>query len=459
MLKKIIFNSYRLNSSRKLCRNFSNFSSFVGKANQPLVNSTIYPYFSKEMNKNEYKDILYNEKLQQTYIGNEFGPLVYEYASGQTGGFDLQPGVSTISVIPINSHFITTILTSATSGYSLCPLNPFTGPATITKMMELLKVRTVFFQSEYESIDFSNLWIKYVPDIVYKMAGSFSPMERYPNFSNFISIDEPEYMCYAQYDQIGINVPNGSEIPFFEKLIVPDLPHIIRLQEDLNPISFSQSSILNNSLQVGSICEIDSKSRVCFATGPDPIVEAGLAPVLSGGASILPQSKQVKKLVKCLQDSRSTHLFTTINVLNNLILGATEFNNLNFLTHITIFANLKTEFDLSAIKSIFKNQKIQLFLSLPETGSFLVVTPDSPPNSVGQILPHTEVKIVNDKGEIVKNGSVGTICVKGYNISQGTYSEKKENIKPITDANGWFITNLKGTFDSNGNLFLSNTNN
>lgn len=73
--------------------------------------------------------------------------------------------------------------------------------------------------------------------------------------------------------------------------------------------------------------------------------------------------------------------------------------------------------------------------------------------SVGLPLPSTEIKICNEKGEILSCGMRGEIWVRGPQIMKG-YWNKPQKTKEVLTEDGWFKTGDVGTMNAEGYLFL-----
>jgi long-chain acyl-CoA synthetase len=72
--------------------------------------------------------------------------------------------------------------------------------------------------------------------------------------------------------------------------------------------------------------------------------------------------------------------------------------------------------------------------------------------SVGRIFPGIEVKFVGETGNLVKDGDVGELHVRGPNVMKGYYRASEETAAAI-DADGWFNTRDLARVDD-GNLFI-----
>jgi fatty-acyl-CoA synthase len=69
-------------------------------------------------------------------------------------------------------------------------------------------------------------------------------------------------------------------------------------------------------------------------------------------------------------------------------------------------------------------------------------------STVGRILPHLEVKIVDGDGKVVPVGDKGELCTKGYSVMQGYWNDPERTAESVRD--GWMHTGDLATLDSEG---------
>ena len=68
--------------------------------------------------------------------------------------------------------------------------------------------------------------------------------------------------------------------------------------------------------------------------------------------------------------------------------------------------------------------------------------------TVGRVLPHLEVKIVDEAGGIVPVGAKGELCTRGYSVMQGYWADPERTADAIRD--GWMHTGDLATLDEQG---------
>jgi fatty-acyl-CoA synthase len=70
-------------------------------------------------------------------------------------------------------------------------------------------------------------------------------------------------------------------------------------------------------------------------------------------------------------------------------------------------------------------------------------------STVGRILPHVEVKIVDTEGRIVPRGSAGELCTRGYSVMRGYWDDAARTAE-VLDESGWMHTGDLATLDEEG---------
>lgn len=93
---------------------------------------------------------------------------------------------------------------------------------------------------------------------------------------------------------------------------------------------------------------------------------------------------------------------------------------------------------------------------MTETGPLVTQTPFDDPlerkvTTVGKVYPHTEMKIVDFKGNIVPVNTPGEICIRGYSVMMGYWGEEEEEeTEDVIEPSRWFHSGDLGTIDERG---------
>jgi fatty-acyl-CoA synthase len=70
-------------------------------------------------------------------------------------------------------------------------------------------------------------------------------------------------------------------------------------------------------------------------------------------------------------------------------------------------------------------------------------------STVGQVLPHIEIKIIDGEGRIVPRGETGEFCTRGYSVMTGYWNDAAKTAEAI-DTGGWMHTGDLATMDDEG---------
>ena len=70
-------------------------------------------------------------------------------------------------------------------------------------------------------------------------------------------------------------------------------------------------------------------------------------------------------------------------------------------------------------------------------------------STVGRILPHVEVKIVDANGKVARLGESGELCTRGYGVMRGYWDDPERSAEAI-DAAGWMHSGDLATIDEQG---------
>ena len=70
-------------------------------------------------------------------------------------------------------------------------------------------------------------------------------------------------------------------------------------------------------------------------------------------------------------------------------------------------------------------------------------------STVGRILPHVEVKIVDANGKVARIGESGELCTRGYGVMRGYWDDPERSAEAI-DAAGWMHSGDLATIDEQG---------
>jgi long-chain acyl-CoA synthetase len=220
----------------------------------------------------------------------------------------------------------------------------------------------------------------------------------------------------------------------------------------------SNHNLVANMLQVGAWCKPFFREGQEIALCPLPMyhIFAFTVNILSimsiGGQNVLvTNARDIPSVIKTLKDHPIT-LITGVNTLFNALLNHAEFQKLDFSKlKITAGGGMAVQ------KTVAENwQKLTgCYLSegygMTESSPVASSNPYDGSGKIGSIgipLPSTDLRIVDEQGNVVGPNQVGEIQIKGPQVMKGYYNNPEETAKTIVD--GWLLTGDIGLMHEDG---------
>jgi fatty-acyl-CoA synthase len=223
--------------------------------------------------------------------------------------------------------------------------------------------------------------------------------------------------------------------------------------------TLSHRNLLNSAYFTGRICGISSADAICV---PLPLyhvfgmASGNLLAMLFGAKVVHPSAGfEPDAVLKAVEQERCTSLYG-VPTMFIAELASTDFErrHLSSLrTGIIAGASVPMELMRRVIADMHMEQVV-IGYGMTETSSTIMITSPNDPverrvSTVGRVVPHVEVKVVNEHSEIVPRGQVGEICVRGYSVMLGYWEDPLKTAEAI-DADGWMHTGDLGTIDQEG---------
>ncbi|MBS0641848.1 MAG: AMP-binding protein, partial [Proteobacteria bacterium] len=74
--------------------------------------------------------------------------------------------------------------------------------------------------------------------------------------------------------------------------------------------------------------------------------------------------------------------------------------------------------------------------------------------TIGRVIPHTEVKIIDPEGRIVPIGTQGELCFRGFSMMRGYWNDEAKTRETI-DAARWLHSGDLGVMDADGYIAIT----
>jgi fatty-acyl-CoA synthase len=223
--------------------------------------------------------------------------------------------------------------------------------------------------------------------------------------------------------------------------------------------ALTHHNILNNACQVAAGMRFSELDRLCI---PVPMyhcfgmVLGKLACVAAGAAAIFPADAfEPAAVLESVEAERCTALHGVptmfIAELEHPAFGRYDLSSLR--TGIMAGAPCPVEIMKKVISRMHMSEVLIAYGQTECSPVNHMTLADDPlekrVETVGRPGPHLEVKIVDQKGQIVPIGEKGDICTRGYAVMKG-YWEDPERTAETIDADGWLHSGDLGVMDDAG---------
>jgi fatty-acyl-CoA synthase len=222
----------------------------------------------------------------------------------------------------------------------------------------------------------------------------------------------------------------------------------------------SHHNIVNNGMLIAQAMRLTERDRLCI---PVPfyhcfgMVLGNMACVVSGATMVIPAAYfDAEATLRAVSEERCTgiHGVPTMFIaeLEHPIFSQCDLSTLR--TGIMAGSPCPIEI-MKRVVNQMHCRELTIAYGLTEASPVITqTTPDDPielrVSTVGKVLPHTEVKIVDPQtGEIVAVGQQGELCTRGYHVMKGYYNNP-EATRGVIDGSGWLRTGDLSVMDDAG---------
>ncbi len=222
--------------------------------------------------------------------------------------------------------------------------------------------------------------------------------------------------------------------------------------------TLTHHNILNNALQVAQTMAFGEGDRLCI---PVPLyhcfgmVMSSLACTVTGGTMVFPgEGFDPLQVLQAVHAERCTHLHGVPTMFIGE-LDHPQFNQFD-LTSLRggIMAGSPCPVEvMKRVNTQMHMREVTIAYGMTETSpvSFQSSTQDPLErrvSTVGRIMEHLQVRIVDAHGQTVPVGERGELCTKGYSVMLGYWDDEARTSEAVRD--GWMHTGDLATIDAEG---------
>ena len=436
-----------------------------GSGDSPLLGVTVGQLLDEAASRWPDQDALIVVDQGVRWTWRELRERARTFAAGLLA-LGLEPGDRVGMLATNRAEWVITQFATAYAGLVLVNINPAYRTPELEYALKKVGCRGLITESAFKTSDYLAMVNELAPELASTEPGELrAPRlpdlrfvirlgeERTPGMFNFAEVTKlADTEHYATLDRIGASLDFDAPINIQFTSGTTGSPKAATL---------THHNIVNNATMSSRIMNFTEADRLCM---PVPMyhcfgmVLGTLLCTTSGAAIVLPAAAfDAQACLQAIDAERCTaaHGVPTMFIAMLDDPDFAKYDTTSLRTGIMAGAPCPIELMHRVIEDMHMSE-ITIGYGMTETGPLGTQTlPDDPielrVGTVGQPLPHTEIKVVDDKGRIVPRGEPGELCTRGYCVMRGYWGDAERTAETIDDAR-WIRTGDTATMDENGYL-------
>jgi fatty-acyl-CoA synthase len=376
----------------------------------------------------------------------------------------LEPGDRLGIWSPNNAEWTVTQLATAKAGIILVNINPAYRLSELEYVLNVVGCKAIVTAVAFKSSDYVGMLRTIVPELSTSRPGDLRSA-KVPSLKTVIAISETPIPGMLRFQDVpGLAGPS-------HRSRLAELGSILQFDEPINiqftsgttgapkGATLSHHNILNNAHFAGERMGLTSKDRLCI---PVPLyhcfgmVLGNLACITHGATMVYPgEAFDALSVLEAVEAERCTalHGVPTMFIAELDHPEFARFDVSSLRTGVMAGAPCPIEV-MKRVVSALHMVQVTIGYGMTETSplSFQSTMDDSLErrvSTVGRILPHVEVKIVDSDGRIVPVGTPGELVTRGYCVMRGYWNDPAKTGEAI-DTAGWMHSGDLATLDAAG---------
>ena len=436
-----------------------------GSGDSPLLGVTVGELLDSAARRWPDQDALIVVDQEVRWNWQELRERAKTFAAGLLA-LGLEPGDRVGMLATNRAEWVITQFATAYAGLVLVNINPAYRTPELEYALKKVGCRGLITESAFKTSDYlamvnelapelasaepGDLRAPRLPDLRFVIRLGEEPTPGMLNFGDVAAL--PRESDFAKLDAIGADLDFDAPINIQFTSGTTGSPKAATL---------THHNIVNNATLSSRIMNFTEADRLCM---PVPMyhcfgmVLGTLMCTTSGAAIVLPSASfEAQACLQAIDAERCTaaHGVPTMFIAMLDDPDFAKYDTTSLRTGIMAGAPCPIELMHRVIEDMHLSE-ITIGYGMTETGP--LATQTLPGDSielrvgtVGQPLPHTEIKVVDDKGRIVPRGEPGELCTRGYCVMRGYWGDADRTAETIGDAR-WIRTGDTATMDENGYL-------
>lgn len=438
-------------------------SQYIGDNKTALISKTIGTYFDDIASR--YPDhlavVVQHQGIRLTY--KEYQQQIDELAIGLLD-LGVVPGDRVGIWSPNNIEWCLTQFATAKIGAIMVCINPAYRPNELEYALTNVGCSVLICAEQFKSSHYIKMLFEVAPELNSCDPGKLKS-SRLPQLNRVIRMGEETSPGMTNFNQVSRALTQD------DRVTLQTLTDILSPHDAIN-IQFTSGTtghpkgatlthhnILNNGLLVAEAMKLTGEDKVCI---PVPLyhcfgmVLGNLVCIAKGAAAMFPsESFEPIATLKLVQNEQCTALHGVPTMFISM-LEVEDFNQYELSSLRTgIMAGATCpEAVMRRVQDLMYMREVLIGYGQTECSPINHITEIDAPlvkrvTTVGRALAHTQIKIVDTLGDLVKIGEPGEVCCKGYCVMDGYWNDPVKTQATI-DHQNWLHSGDIGEMDEEG---------
>ncbi len=439
-------------------------SYISGTSNKPLIGQTIGVFFDHIVEK--YPDnlavISRHQNIRWTY---EKLQIEVNHCAKGFRAINIEKG-DRVGIWANNcAQWLVVQIATAKLGAILVNINPGYRTNELEYSLNHTQIKALVIADKFKTSDYAEMIYELVPEL-YENNDAFFESKALPYLKTVISLAPKNLQGIVMWDEF---MDMGSEINLNEVL---EIQRNLSFDEPINiqftsgtsgrpkGATLSHHNILNNADIITSIQNLHHTDKIVI---PVPLYHCfgmvlGNLGCITKGATMIYTSEgfDPELVLKAVEEEKATSLYGVPTMffaeLNHPELKKYDLSSLR--TGIMAGSLCPSEL-MKRVQKEMNMTEVEIGYGMTETSPLSTQTRIDAPfekriSTVGQILPHTEIKIINpETGQVIPVGEPGELCTRGFGVMLGYWGDEEKTRESI-DAARWMHSGDLAIIDEEG---------
>jgi len=370
---------------------------------------------------------------------------------------------------PNCAEWLITQVATSKVGIILVNINPSYRLHELEYALNQSGCKIIVIADKFKTSDYASMVYDLAPELK-SSNGQFMNCEKIPQLQQVISlaqVDQEGMLMWNDFMGKGDDV-SGEDLAQQQATLSFDDPINIQYTSGTTGYpkgaTLSHHNILNNGYLVTKMQRFTDQDRLVV---PVPLYHCfgmvmGNLGCITHGATVIyaNDSFDPLKVLEAVEEEKATSLYG-VPTMFFAELNHPEFSRFDLTSLRTgvMAGSLCPSELMKRVNSEMNMTEVEIAYGMTETSPVSTQTRHDAPfdkrvSTVGSIMPHTEIKIIDpETGQVVPIGEKGELCTRGYCVMLGYWNDPEKTAQAIDSAR-WMHTGDLATMDEDGYISI-----